>query len=108
MKKLFIPAVAAFMAVVFSAFSLPKKTVAKDARTVDYYWYIVDLSTDQIPQNATYVLHDSKEDTEVEFAELCPDGTQRDCMRGFTNSLNTSSGPVSTQGDSEIKTNREP
>lgn len=108
MKKFFIPAVAALMAVVFSAFTMPKTDSMAKAKTVDLYWYIVDQNTNQIPQNATHEVQSSKADAEAQFEELCPDGDDRDCMRGFLTQLNTSSGPVSAAGDDQIKTVLEP
>ena len=98
MKKYLLGFVALF-AIIVAGSAFVTKEGKKEVQ--DYYWYQVDLSTNTIPQFATPLAH--APDVEA----TCEEGETMDCLRGFINQPNTSSGPVSARGDIQKMTDEE-
>jgi hypothetical protein len=84
MKKYLFSLSALFLALVFSAFSMPRTTELKNAAGTNLVWYLVDENNEIDPN---YPLNEDNPMTAEEFRyyfyPLCHTGDDIDCARGF-------------------------
>ncbi|QQL49890.1 hypothetical protein [Mucilaginibacter ginkgonis] len=97
MKKQLFGFLAIIIALSASAFTTVKSSAH---RTAVLHWYTVDYSS-----NPSGVINSSSDEYTVseksQVVSPCDEGTQKDCLRGFTNEL--TSFPTTAMGADQIK-----